>query len=210
MAVTNAYATVAEVRDHFQDASSNLDLDLLEKAINASSRAIDQFCGRRFWLDAAVTVRTYRPQDPYELEIDDIGTTTGVIVKTDTTGDATWATTWDSADYQLEPLNSDVVASGDTVTPYAWWRIAAIDDKTFPVVTSRRTTLQVTAKFGWSSVPHDVNEACILKAAALFKRKEAPFGVAGFGEFGAVRIGRHDPDVMDLLGPYVRVTKPDR
>lgn len=209
MAVVNGYASLAQLREHYAD-TTNLTAALLERAINAASRAIDRYCGRRFWLDAAVTTRVYRPQDPYEVEIDDIGTSTGVIIKTDTTGDATWATTWDAADYQLEPLNSEVVAAGDTVTPYAWWRIAAIDDKTFPVVTSRRTTLQITAKFGWSSVPVDVEEACILQAASLFKRKEAVFGVAGFGEFGAVRITRRDPDVVELLDPFVRVTKPDR
>jgi hypothetical protein len=43
----------------------------------------------------------------------------------------------------------------------------------------------------------------MLKAASLFKRKDAPFAVAGFSEFGAVRIGRNDPDVLELLGGYV-------
>lgn len=203
MAVTNGYCTVAEIRDQISDTSSLADSDLLEKAINAASRAIDKYCGRKFWQEATTSVRTYQIDDPYTAWVDDISTTSGLVIKTDTAGDGTFTTTWDSADYQLEPLNANVVAAGSTVTPYAWWRIVAIDDKTFPIH-DRRTTLQVTARFGWSAIPDDVNEAAILKATSLFRRKDAPFGVAGFGEFGVVRIGRGDPDVMDLLRPYRR------
>lgn len=214
MAVVNGYCTVTEVRDQLADVGTKLDADLLEKAINATSRAIDRFCGRRFWKDAAAAVRVYRPRDPLTALVDDIATTTGLIIKTDTTGDATWATTWDAADYQLEPLNSDVVAAGDTITPYAWWRIAAVDDKTFLVHSgwarrTLRTTLQVTARFGWSAVPDDVNEAAIIKAVSLFKRKDAPFGVSSFGEFAMRISSRRDPDVAELLAPYVRYGTPD-
>lgn len=196
------------MRDHLGDSGSKLDIDLLERSINAASRAIDQHCGRRFWRDATVTARTYRPQDPLVANVDDISTTVGLIVKTDTTGDGSYATTWDAADYQLEPLNSDVVAGADTVTPYAWWLISAIDDKTF-LTGTLRVSLQVTARFGWSAVPNDVNEAAILKAVALFRRKDAPFGVAGVGEFGPIRITRNDPDVRDLLGPYMKFARAD-
>jgi hypothetical protein len=34
--------------------------------------------------------------------------------------------------------------------------------------------------------------------------KDAPFGVAGFGEFGAVRV-RNNPRAMALLQPYRRL-----
>lgn len=198
MAVTNGYCTVAELRAHLGDSGSKLDTGGLEKAINATSRAIDKYTGRRFWQDSSAQVRVYRPDDVYTAWVDDISTTTGLVIKTDTGLDGTWATTWDAADYQLEPLNA---ALGDAA--YAWWRIVAIDDKTFPAH-ARRTTLQVTAKFGWPAVPDDVNEACLIRATNLFKRKEAPFGVAGFGEFGAVRISRRDTDVVDLLQPFQR------
>lgn len=199
MAVTNGYCTVAELREHFGDPGTKLDAELLERAINAASRAIDRFCGRRFWLDATAQDKVYRCGDAYYADVDDIGTTTGLVVKTDTTGDGTYATTWASTDYQLEPLNADTNEDA-----HAWWTLVAVDRYTFPLH-ERRTTLQVTARFGWSAVPDEVEEACILKAASLFKRKEAPFGIQSFGEFGAVRIGRNDPDVMALLHPYVKI-----
>lgn len=210
MALTNAYTTVADVRNQFSDTSLKLDVSQLERAINATSRAIDRFCGRRFWQDADVVARVYRPRYADHVFVDDISTDTGLIVKTDTTDDGTFDTTWDAADYDLEPRNLDVVASGDTGDPFAWWQLVAIDDKAFPL-SARRATLQVMARFGWSAVPDDVTEAAIIKASSLFRRKEAPFGVAGFGDFGAVRISRTgDPDVVDLLHPYQRTTKPDR
>ena len=201
MAVVNGYATIAEVRDQLADASAQLDLELLEKAVNASSRAIDRYCGRRFWLDASVTTRTYLVCDPCTVFVDDIGTRTGVIVKTGTDG-VTFPTTLASTDFILEPRNADVVAGGDTADAFAFWQVSSLVGAPW-YVHPHRPTLSVTARFGWSAVPPDVNEACILKATSLFKRKDAPFGVAGFGEFGAVRITRRDPDVVDLLNPFM-------
>lgn len=201
MPVVNGYCTVAELRDHLADASSTLDTDLLERAINASSRAIDRYCGRRFWLDALVTTRTYTVTDPTVAFVDDIGTRTGLIVKTGTDG-VTFDTTLTSTDYILEPRNADVVASGNTVDAHAFWRISSLQGSLF-TVDSLRPTLSVTAKFGWSSVPVDIVEATLLKATALFKRKDAPFGFSGFGDLGVVRVSRRDSDVMDLLDPFM-------
>lgn len=205
MTVTNGYCTVPQMREHFGDElSGHLQESKIERAIEAASRGIDRYCDRRFWLDADVSVRTYPVVHPYQVWVDDIGSTSGVIVKTDPNKDASWSVTWAATDYQLGPLNANVVASGDTVTPWSFRRIDAIGDYYFPVA-APRATLQVTARFGWSSVPDDVAEACILKAASLFKRKDAPFGVLGMNDFGAVRIGRNDPDVVSLLAPYRRL-----
>lgn len=202
MALVNAYATVAELRTHLADGSSALSLDLLERALNASSRAVDRHCGRRFWKDAVATVRTYRIESCEYVFVDDISTRTGLIVKTGSDG-VTFGTTLTSSEYILEPSNADVLASGDTADPHAFWQITSLSSSF--AVERRFPTMQVTAKFGWSAVPYEVNEATILKAASLFKRKDAPFAVAGFGpDMGVVRIGRNDPDVIDLLNPFVQ------
>lgn len=201
MAVTNGYCTVEDLRSHLQDSGSRLDTGLLEKAITAASRAVDQHTGRRFWKDGSPTVRTYRTPYRDMAWVDDIATTTGLEVETDDNGDGTWATSWTlGTDFELWPDNADKT---DTQA-YAWWRIEAIGNYLFPYFATRRRTLRVTAIFGWSAVPDAVNSATILKAASLFQRKDAVFGVAGFGEFGPVRITRKDPDVIDLLHDYVR------
>lgn len=198
MAVTNGYCTVAQLREHLGDTGSKLTTALLERAINGSSRAIDDYTGRRFWQDSTVQTRTYKVHDPYIAWVDDISTTTGLVIKTDTTGDYTWATTWTTTDYDLEPSNAD-----KTNSAFAWWRIVAIDTEVFPV-SARRKTLQVTAKFGWPSVPEEIEEATILKASQLFRRKDAVLGMVNFADFGPMRISRKDHDVIELIGNFVR------
>jgi hypothetical protein len=200
LATGSAYATVAELREQFRDDDSVLDDKQLQRALNAASRAVDDYCCRRFWRDTATSTRTYRVNDPVVAWVDDISTTTGLIVQTDPSGGGTWSQTWTTADYQLEPSN----AAGDAAA-YAWWRIQATSTLTFPWL-DRQDALRVTARWGWSAVPDPVVEATILKAAALFKRKDAPFGVLGFSDIAVVRIGRQDPDVVALLRPYVKVT----
>lgn len=203
VAIVNGYCTEQEVRDQFGDDGSKLTQEIIGRAVNATSRSIDRFCGRRFWQDASAVARVYKPRGPYTVYVHDISTTSGLIVATDTTEDGTYDTTWDSADYQVEPLGAD--ADGGA---YAWWQITAIDDKTFPLDTLR-PRLQVTAQGGWSAFPDEINQAAILKASSLFKRKDAPFGIAGFADFGAVRITRKDPDVMGLLEPFIRIARPE-
>ncbi len=204
MALVNAYASTEQLREQFADAGSISDAGILERALNSSSRAIDRYCGRRFYLEAAVSVRLYRPREPDIAWVDDIATTTGLIIKTDPNLDGTWSTTWDAADYLLEPLDAGVAGAGTTAAPHAWWRIAAIGTKYFPV-SARRVTLQVTARRFWSAIPDEIGQACLLKAAGLVKRKDSPHGIMGFDGFGAVRITRQDPDVIALLRPYMRL-----
>jgi len=208
VAVVNGYCTLAELRTHLGDTGTALSTELLERAINATSRAVDDHCGRgidgtpgRFWADAAVAVRTYLPDSTIETYVDDISTRTGLVVETGTDGVA-FGTTWTSGtDFILEPRNAGIVGAGSTADAHAWWKIVAIGSKRF-LPDCYKPTLRVTARFGWSAVPTAVTEATLIKAASLFKRKDAPFGVAGFGEFGVVRITRADPDVMDLLRGY--------
>ncbi len=51
--------------------------------------------------------------------------------------------------------------------------------------------------------PGPVIEACLIQAARIWKRKDAPFGVTGATEFGqASVIVRLDPDVRQLLSTY--------
>jgi len=45
----------------------------------------------------------------------------------------------------------------------------------------------------------EVQEAIVLLASRLFKRRQSPEGVAGFGELGVIRILARDPDIELLL-----------
>lgn len=203
MAVVNGYCTTTQLRTHLEDTGSTMSAELLDRAINASSRAIDQYCRRRFWLDSGVATRTYFVESPWFAYVDDIASRTGLVVKTGTDGTTFPTTLTAGTDFTLEPRNADQFTSAPDA--FAFWKIRMVGTQ-WLYVDCRRPTLSVTAQHGWSAIPPDIEQACILKAASLFKRKDAPFGVAGFGEFGAVRIGKADPDVIDLLNGYSRRT----
>lgn len=48
-------------------------------------------------------------------------------------------------------------------------------------------------------VPETIRLAVKMQASRWFRRRLSPEGVAGFGEFGAVRVTRLDPDIMDSI-----------
>jgi hypothetical protein len=200
MALTNSYATLATLKSYLGISVSTLDTQL-ESALNAASRSIDNYCGRRFWTDPSVVTRTFAGNGSNLLDLPDgIATTTGLVVKTDTTADGTFATTWAATDYQLLPVNA----------PYAfpeaepWTQIQALGAYTFLAGTAARpNAVQITAKWGWPAVPDPVVQACLIKASRLFHRKDSPQGIAGFGDFGPVRLtSRDDSDAILLLDPY--------
>ncbi len=200
MAVTNGYCTLAELRTHLGDTGAKLPTADLERAINSTSRAINNWTGRRFWQDPTVTTRTYRPKETSVAWVEDISTKTGLIIQSDTGGNYSYSETWTTDDYDLYPSDDDQ----NDPTAYAWWRVKAVGTRAF-ITSSRRKTLKVTARFGWSGVPEEVNQACLIKASSLFSRRDAVFGIAGYGEFGPVRITRRDPDVIELLDDYVKI-----
>jgi hypothetical protein len=200
---SDTYCTISQILEQVDASASDLSEPVLRRAVQATARAIDRTCGRRFWADITPTVRLYRPRSHTSVITHDIATKTGLIVATDENGAGTFSTVWAAGDYQLEPLDADV--DGEP-----WWLIRAIGDHQFPI-RRHRATLKVTARFGWLTIPDDVSQAAILKATKLFKRRESPDGFAsGMGEFGPVRISRYeDPDAYQLLGNVMRYSTPD-
>lgn len=199
MTITNGYATLDEFKAYLS-ISDAIDDVLLESAVEAASRAIDGYCGRRFFVDGSASARTFRATTGRLVDVDDFSTTTGLIVKTDTADSGSFDTTWASTQYELHPLNSE--ANGITGLPYQ--QIVAVESYTFPI-TGRRGRVQITAKWGWAAVPDAVNRACLLMAARIFRRAQTPEGFASGEAFGAIRISsREDVDATMLLNPYRR------
>lgn len=201
MPLVNGYCTPDELRAYLADGAQKLDQTLLENAIGAASRAIDSYCGRRFWQDDAVSTRVYARMLGDIVLVDDISTRTGLVVTSSPDGLDFSTTLTDDVDFVLEPRNADQYATLN-FGAYAFDRIRLTSATGRQFAMSTYPALSVTARFGWAATPVEIHQACLLKAAALFKRKEAPFGVAGFNEFGVVRIRPNDPDVEALLEPY--------
>lgn len=169
-------------------------------AIASASREIDGHCRRRFYADAATSTRIYRRSTEHTVAIDDAVAGSITTVQTDTGQDGTWATTLAAADWLTEPLNG-IGANG-----MAWptTRIRALGTITFPLdSTSQRPCVRVTARWGWGdTIPEPVVQATLILAAETYKLREAPFGVAGFDQYGAVRI-KSLPQIERLLAPFV-------
>lgn len=199
------YCTIDQLRDELGSYSSTdlSDDAKLQRAINAACRQIDGWCGQRFWRDAAVATREFHPDDSRLLYVEEgISTTTGLIVKIDDTGAGTYGTTLTLAtDFLLRPENA---ADLSPAVPYT--EVWAADNYSFPSLANGRPGVQITARFGWPTVPDDVVQAALIQASQLFKAKDAVFGVAAFGELGALRVRSSlNPLAAGLLAPYRRV-----
>lgn len=205
MALSNAYITLAEFKTALTSGSgvtgSTKDADM-ERAIEAASRSIDDYTRRRFWQDGSVVVRYYTAHCSDEVITDDISTSTGLIVATDPGDDGTFEYTWTiDTDFRLEPVN----ASADSEP---WTSIERLRNGAY-AFPSHKNRVKVTAKFGWATTPTAVKDACLIEATRLYMRPTSPFGVAGGGEFGAVRLlSKMDPDAEKLLKPYRRARVP--
>jgi len=175
--------------------SDTIDDDLLELAVEAASRDIDQASERIFY--SLSDTRIFIPRDSSNTAIDDLVSVT--TIKTSTSADGAFDVTWTSSDYQLMPLNG--VAGGMTV-PYDL--IYAVGDYSFPQ-SGQEATVQVVGTWGFSSVPVAIKQATVLLSARIFKRNDSPGGVMGFGDLGIIRVGRMDPDIDKLIQPYRKI-----
>jgi hypothetical protein len=196
--MSDTYCTVDDVALSLGITATSDEEDLLDLHIQAASRWIDTYCRRRFWKDDAATVRTYVPHATYRLDVDDLVSVT--TVKSDSSGDGTYETTWATTDYMLGPINADVFGE-------PFWHIEAVGAYTFsrPGYGQRRDVIAVTGIFGWPEVPSAVKQACVMWAASLFKRRGSPQGSVGGEEFGPIPL-LGDRDIERLLDPYRLVT----
>lgn len=197
MAILDPYITLGELKEYAQVTDSVDDDDVLERIMRGVSRGINRFCHRQFNDAGTVSARTYWPTDPYCVDVDDFSTSTGLIVKTDTGDDGLYATTLPNT-YNLLPLNG--IIDGEPGYPFNRIRLHSSATSTFPL-TSKRPGVQVTARWGWAAVPPEVQQACLIMSTRVFRRRFAPDGLVGQGDF-VFRVSREkDPDVVQMLAP---------
>lgn len=187
MAWAPSYVTAEDLRT-FKRIDEAGDDDALERDCAAASRAIDTACRRQFGQVDDPEARAY----PIEYDasrgrwfavIDDLQDLTGVEVlidDTDVTADVSWI-----------PSNAAQIGR-----PY-----------TRVVLPTSGRTVEITALWGWSTVPDEVLEATLLQASRFTARRDAPWGIAGSPDMGSqVRLlARVDPDVAVQLSGLVRL-----
>lgn len=195
-----AYAVLADLKG-WVGIPDTADDTTLQLALDAAEQQVNAWTGRNFNLDGSVVARIYTPASQTAVEVDPIGTLTGLVVETDDNDDGTFETTWTvNTDFRAEPSNA-------AVTGVPWTRLVATGTKLFPTGTRDWPAVRVTARYGWpTAVPAAVKMATLHQAARLWKRKDAPFGVAGSVEFGSEMrlLEKMDPDAVALLAPYRR------
>jgi hypothetical protein len=218
-APTNGYCTVAQLKDRLFIAASDTSHDqVLTDRINAASRAIDTICQRHFYqinetryftavetrYPMALETRYFSALEQWEIMIDDLSSLSSLA--TDNDGSRQWATVWAGdgvstiTDFELEPKSKKI---GGVPYPYRFLRIAPRGTKRFP---SYPNGIKISGVWGWDAIPDPVVDACLLLASRLFRRAESPLGMVGVAEFPAQRIPQADPDVMQLLAPYIEPT----
>jgi hypothetical protein len=202
--INQGYATRNQVKAALRiSVGDTLDDDLIDNCVGAASRLIDGYCNRRFWQTGTAEARVYQAEDSFYCSIDDIAGT-ALTLRSSTQADGTFDLTWKVSDYQLEPLNGNL----DGLT-WSYDKIRAVGDYLFPTVNANygeQALVQVTAVFGWPSVPEPVTQATIIQASRIFKRYDSPLGVVGFGDLGQIRVSRYlDPDMAQLVEPYRRM-----
>lgn len=216
------YATVDELKRYLRipgvyEGTLNTDIDTYDDleialAITGASREIDRFCNRYFGLTDAQT-RYYTAQTSrsansysyaygytyvhgyaYEVRIDDVPTTSGLSVALDSSCDYSYATTASGDSYRLDPPNA--LVQGDPVNVVRFTRSQ--------YVPNHQDGIAVTAIYGYPEIPPTIKQACLIQAARTYKRRDAPFGVAGSPELGSELrlLNQLDPDVQQLCASY--------
>jgi hypothetical protein len=130
--------------------------------------------------------------------IDDVGTTSGLILKTDPNSSGVYQTTFTlNQDYIVEPTNA--LAKG---RPINYLTIVGGTAMSLPV--NYWPQVEVTARWGWPSVPDDIEQATYILSADLYKRKDSIGGVLGLSELGAIRMSPLGRDITSMVRAYRR------
>ena len=200
------YVSTADLKNYIGITGSGQDTNI-SNAVQSASRQIDRICQRRFWQDSTVQVRTFTPISNIFLEVPDISTTTGLIVKTDSTDNGTYDTTLTiNTDFIVTPTNPRLLGTGSGEhEPFTQIRIlnTRSSERFDPDIINN---VQITAKFGFAIIPEDVKQATLIQALRLFKRKDTPFNVFGNEQTGTVELfNKFDPDAMSLLKNFRRL-----
>lgn len=188
------YASLAELKVVLRIPTSDTadDVELMSRLASAQER-VNGDCGRPhgFGLDASASARIYRPHHEELLSVDDIGSTTGLIVEIGRD------TTWSQVDSSLwDTLPENAIADGRAIE-----QIRRLVGQ-WPMWGLQR--IRVTAQWGWPMVPENIKNATLLLAARLFRRKDSPEGIKGFNDLGVVRVSRYDSDYDNLIGRYIK------
>lgn len=184
-----AYVLLDEFKDYIRDQVS-VDDAVSQAALTAAEVMINDFCQRSFDVAGASSTRSYTPPsgECAVLRIHDCTSITSITE---------WGSTLAAASYQAEPVG--LLTWTGAARPYEQVRRYGAPW----AYDYGKAQIVVTATWGWSATPASVTEATKIIAKDILQQRNNNSGVAGFGEFGAIRV-RMNPIAIDLLKPLRR------
>lgn len=192
------YATRAALKARMGIPDSNTTRDAeMDSRLLSAARDINSWCHRQFGRAEVATTRKFKV-GASGVDTHDFWTTDDLDVTPYLAGVA--GTPWDVSELELEPTDGVV----NQVPGWPYNRLAMSGYGSHPLWLASNWggyVLWVTAKWGWEYVPENVATSNLMLAVADDKASDAPFGVAGFGDF-AIRI-RQNPMVEEKLKDYV-------
>jgi len=196
------YADAEELRSALDVTGPELtsnERGLFESVLDATSRAIDDWCCRHFY--RVTLTQTFTPRHGLLLVVPDLVSIT--TLKTDTVNDLSYDTTWVAADYILEPQNA---LYRDQGWPYSEVHASNASGATPRSFYLTRKSVQIAGVWGWPQVPDVIHNVTLLEAARMLKGFEAPTGVIANEALGTSTLmpGLH-PVSRRMLRPYRRM-----
>lgn len=197
MAWAPDYITDTELKD-FVRIPDDVDDAEVASAIEAASRAVDNAAHpdgkRQFGKVDAPEERFYtakwRPRrGRWVVEIDDLMTTSGVVVSVPAGAITSYTLAPVNAAQRGRPWTHLVVDPGSAVQP-----------------TGDEFEVSMVAPWGWTATPGTVKSAVKLQASRFLSRRDSPYGIAGSPDQGSEMrlLAKLDPDVEAMLQYFVR------
>jgi hypothetical protein len=189
------YADPSDLAD-FLSIGDSIDDTHLVRAVDVAAREVDRFCG---WGaggfdqgDADAEARTFEATHRVHVRLRGCGfwsPAAEVVVQTDDNDDGTFETTWAANEFEL-------VDAAPSIDGFPTVQIRATSARLFPLARRRSQRVRVTAKWGWESVPVEVEQATVLRAAQIHQRRRSADGINPITGF---RAGGRDRDWELLL-----------
>lgn len=194
-----SYVTEDLVKEYLGiPAADTTRANILAVVMDAVDAGIDTVTGGRTFTvpssTSQVTLETAKatPHPDGELLLcPDIASETGLVVEVGSSRTSWTDITTDVDLWPVDALGKSEPATGLLYVSGYWPR-------------GQGLRCRLTARIGWPAVPGGLTQAYLLACGRLWQRKDSPQGIVGSAEWGAIRVGRFDPDIDAILQPLRR------
>jgi hypothetical protein len=229
------YVGKEELKSRLSIANSDTANDFeIQLAIQCVTNWINEYCGEHFY--QVNEARTYMNDNIWTLPIDALVSTPSIVantvVKIDYEGTGVFSTNWGNPSFAGGSVTSPIytfklgterrnssdnfnINAAGVPRPYRQLQVlsgianaGSGPGEWLPFVWpfTFLDRIQITGTWGWNFVPPNVQNAAMMLAVDLFKSKDAPWGVAGIGDLGIVKV-QSNPWVVELLRPYINTRR---